>query len=491
LQSIVETHPLVACMCWMAGFRSRVGPWLLVVGLSSAATFALCFFCIHTVDPAIRATAIRARALSERAPSPLLRNSQTDVSLAVGDFQPRLFRKTDHWGYNGSCVHEIHAERHFGATLGYLHCELSSITFAVFPNHYAVIFAILIDLIWHIVHCRWRGTKLINPFLREVSLAIITFNIFYNPNFPEQVTRNPFICSASLVVIEHAIFILTSFIRMKRTQEGWRQLPGEHPHDLSDLEIVGKNPNDLSDLEIMNRYQMMSTTLPSVFSLFVCQLVLVLFYSWWINNRTESIGWAHGSGLQWFVGALLCNITNQTGTDFDFSFWWKLIRNNKEMKGHWDDDEEDLASGRMMVMGSVRVSYRAQAIFRMLMDFIVNLFIRGIVLFTAPIIMGVSNDSLEFIKDCLAVFFITKLDDLNEPICFLMDLKRKAQHDGRRLASGWLSSLWYFLFDTPDETCAIARFVAMEESKARCVAMEKRIKALELMEVRINALEKK
>lgn len=69
--------------------------------------------------------------------------------------------------------------------------------------------------------------------------------------------------------------------------------------------------------------------------------------------------------------------------------------------------------------------HRFEICVRMAMSFIVNSYIRQILLYTAPIMLSITRGNLEFIKDSLAVFFITKLDYLNEPVNFLSDFENK------------------------------------------------------------------
>jgi len=207
-----------------------------------------------------------------------------------------------------------------------------------------------------------------------MSLAIIIFNIFYNPNLPAQVTDHPFICTLVSISIEHAVWFFFDYVvQMKRQHKG-KDEEDDEGEDVEKL-LEGEQKNDLSDLKIVNKYQMMSMRFTPVFFLFVCQLTLAMFYMYSINCRTATEGWSNSSGLRWFIGILLCNITDkdQAGAVFDLPFWQKLISNKKEMT----------CKGRM---GCFRVSYWVQAILRMLMSIGVNLFTRGIVVFTAPIL---------------------------------------------------------------------------------------------------------
>jgi len=62
--------------------------------------------------------------------------------------------------------------------------------------------------------------------------------------------------------------------------------------------------------------------------------------------------------------------------------------------------------------GSIPVSFKRWWYIRLFFDVTINVGARNLVMFTFPILLG-SEAPLDFVKDCLAVFFITTLDDLD------------------------------------------------------------------------------
>lgn len=230
---------------------------------------------------------------------------------------------------------------------------------------------------------------------------------------------------------------------------------------------------------------MMSKSLTAVFFLFVLQIMFFLFYMQSFDNATRKDTWKNSSAVRWLVGVLVCNLTfkDQAGHTFQHKFWLKVICNHKEMEGHWDDEDTNLASGR--------VSYGRQAKLCMLMSFCVNMIIRETVFFSAPLLLGVSEEALDFFKYALAVLFLTKLDDIANPINFLEDMKMAAARRNKASENYYCSCLWlYETGDPPDETDAkiVAMERRMEASEMRMEAYEKRMEAYEK---RIQELEQK
>jgi len=171
---------------------------------------------------------------------------------------------------------------------------------------------------------------------------------------------------------------------------------------------------------------------------------------------------------------LLCNLAgeDEVGSTFHFPFWLKLLGNQKEMKWQLGEGEEETLPAQGRICFVFCVSYKNQARIRMTMSIIVNLFIRQIIFSTAPILLSVADDTLEFIKDSLAVFFITKLDDLDNPISFLRDLNRKRKNDTHT------DEFMSILFGTGNMFEEEA-WASQEETAAKFAAIEKRMEALE------------
>mmetsp|Transcript_52374 Transcript_52374/g.103952 ORF Transcript_52374/g.103952 Transcript_52374/m.103952 type:complete len:98 (+) Transcript_52374:2-295(+) len=71
---------------------------------------------------------------------------------------------------------------------------------------------------------------------------------------------------------------------------------------------------------------------------------------------------------------------------------------------------------------------------RMCMTLIINLYIRRIIISTAPVFLSAIDVPAEFLKDCLAVFFIVKLHELPAPVNWDKDLREKEDVERR---SSW------------------------------------------------------
>jgi len=285
-----------------------------------------------------------------------------------------------------SCFKMEGHDKLFTDALRSMECASSAAVFFLMGNLYAVALAVLVDVAWHITHYCFP-TKQMNPFLRNLCLGVLVLNIFYN-KFLHDFTW-PFTASSIMLCFESCIY-----------------------RGVDALTHRNINDEDLKKLTITNRYQLLSADFSRTFFLFLCQFTLGLFYIYELNNHTG--GWQDVSGWRWFIGLLLCNIAgeDEVGSAFDMSFWLTLLKKDGLM---------DLST-KMFICIPVKYKYEVRA--RMVGSMIVNMFFRRIIFCTTPVLLGVVNEPLDFVKDCLAVFYITKIDDLDNPIEFSKDLEK-------------------------------------------------------------------
>uniref|UniRef100_A0A7S1EXT2 Uncharacterized protein n=1 Tax=Noctiluca scintillans TaxID=2966 RepID=A0A7S1EXT2_NOCSC len=92
----------------------------------------------------------------------------------------------------------------------------------------------------------------------------------------------------------------------------------------------------------------------------------------------------------------------------DGSVWDQL----KQMFGFLPTHQRKLGHLKHRVLG-VKVPYNVDWTTRRGMDWFVNSVIRETIKFTTPILVN-SEEPLDFVKDCMAIFFLTQLDDLTE-----------------------------------------------------------------------------
>lgn len=345
-------------------------------------------------------------------------------------------------------------------------CEFSKWCFKVLAGRdcIALVLAslvLLITFIFHFIH-RLLDMPRLNSSLRELSLAVVVLNVFYNPR---RSNGYQFTWSGVILLIAACGSRLPDIIKhcRERRHPSQHLIHTEETEDTSDVdESQGgsegfDHSTSLSDVKmsqwlVMNRYQMMSMRFTSILALFWCQLALGMFYMY--SFLAGHKGWDNSSALRWFTAMLLCNLASEDGTGrtFHLPFWLKLI-SNKTMKNE---------------------GLRRQICIRMFMSFIVNLCIRRIILSTAPIILSVVDDPLAFIKDSLAVFFITRLDDLDHPINFKSDFE-KSKRIREEVASGsWFRRTFGLLFErgeTDDEVFASVQEV--RELKKKIAELER------------------
>eukprot|EP00418_Pyrodinium_bahamense_P049453 CAMPEP_0179186594 /NCGR_PEP_ID=MMETSP0796-20121207/92555_1 /TAXON_ID=73915 /ORGANISM="Pyrodinium bahamense, Strain pbaha01" /LENGTH=248 /DNA_ID=CAMNT_0020890599 /DNA_START=251 /DNA_END=997 /DNA_ORIENTATION=+ len=187
--------------------------------------------------------------------------------------------------------------------------------------------------------------------------------------------------------------------------EGMASMSPESRTALEEYQSATGRDGDDADLEVSNRYQALTNSFTATCLLFLCQATLGFYYIYELNHRSSEERFEGASPWRWFIGLSLCTIAGETelGGDFEVGYWVFLSK------------QEDLMKKRTRIFYCIPTTYSVELRIRGIMSLIVNLFLRRIILGTAPILLGVESP-LDFIKDCLAVFFITKLDDLEKPL---------------------------------------------------------------------------
>lgn len=130
------------------------------------------------------------------------------------------------------------------------------------------------------------------------------------------------------------------------------------------------------------------------------------YYMFDLNSDPDTHNVESVSFMKWFFAVVLTILAgeDEVGAPFNHEFWDHLC-------------EQKIASLKKPVFwGLWQIERRYEFRFRMVLSFIVNRIFRGIILGTGPIMLCVSGP-MDFIKDCLAIFFITKLDDLDDTEC--------------------------------------------------------------------------
>jgi hypothetical protein len=107
--------------------------------------------------------------------------------------------------------------------------------------------------------------------------------------------------------------------------------------------------------------------------------------------------------FQWVVGVAVTNVAGyeEAGSQFDIRVWNALRREIEETQKYKDES---------WALWWIWMKFYM----RMVFDFVINSFCREALLGLAPVLLSVS-ERMDFVKDCLAIFFIARMDDLPDP----------------------------------------------------------------------------
>jgi len=279
-------------------------------------------------------------------------------------------------------------------------CHFKKVSKKVISSDFAWILGLITLVLWHTLRFVHHETHL--PLMRNVSLGVIIFNFFYHTgsNFPDIVKTNPFTCSCILLVLECTVRRLMDALRRKRNT--YALAPRGDATNGAERKEDGENERTIS-----NQYEDLTTPFTKILLLFTCQATLGFYYVYELNHRSSDNKLEGISPWRWFIGVCLCTIAGESelGSAFEADYWFFLL------------NQKELIDKQRRIYGCITVTYRAEVWIRAVMSLIVNMIIRRIILGTAPIFLGVESP-MDFIKDCLAVFFITKLDDMEQTFLF-------------------------------------------------------------------------
>ena len=173
-------------------------------------------------------------------------------------------------------------------------------------------------------------------------------------------------------------------------------------------------------------YQDLTRDFSKVLGLFIMQAGLFTLYVKHMNapdapskdrNQVNFFYWCLGVLIQLFSS------NAQLGRSYNPEWWSALAEIDSEdhMSSGWDQLRQmfclmpharELGRRKHRVL-CVRVPYSVDWTTRRGMDWFVNAVIRETLKFTTPILVN-SEEPLNFVKDCMAIFFLTQLDDLTE-----------------------------------------------------------------------------
>lgn len=364
--------------------------------LTLGATVTLCIFYVQQqqqLDQAI--------SLSWQIESPAALRPWSPALLQVNEVEPRILQ--DAWKTcSKKDVDDTGEYKAFSNRLNDIECKLSRFIISSVGHGFSFGLAIFLLVFWHFLHgalcflsrqedhedhedpVTCRKTEM-NSFIRDLCLAVIVFNIFYGKQVRNETKDTwPFSKSCKVLLVE-AVFYRGVQAAFYKCESGTY------------------TEQKVTDLKIRNSYQQLSMRFTQILTIFVIQLALGLFYMHSLFNKED--GWKDTSGWRWFLSVLLVIYVgdDEHGEAFHMRFWLTV-----------------LLSGYERVSWQVKI----EMFFRMIMSMVINMFIRRIILCTAPIFLGTMDTPMDFIVNAMAIFYITKLDELDEDKKFGTDLKK-------------------------------------------------------------------
>eukprot|EP00415_Alexandrium_ostenfeldii_P000210 UN0210 len=145
---------------------------------------------------------------------------------------------------------------------------------------------------------------------------------------------------------------------------------------------------------------------------FIGQFSLMMIFVYELDRDKETKEACNVSFFKWFVASILTVLCGQSEVGQEYGpHFWELLQVSDAAKEHG------------YLIGPIRLENWYIFKVRHTFSFIVNNIFRMLVLGLCPIMLCVSTH-FEFIKDCLALFFITKLDDVDGGSSLLEELKQ-------------------------------------------------------------------
>lgn len=367
----------------MQVLHRQIAQLALVAALASVATLLVCRSFPQVVLPQGPVDGAPPRALADPEPT----------TKAFVKWKPNNEHQDE---VSGCFDDDAFTKRYaFSWMMEGLSCSVGFLIFRWFANAYMMGLCFCSCLLWESLN--W-GSKA-KSIWREANLQLMVLNIFFSEQQFDVVRNNRFASTCLFLFIEESI---TQYVNYKR-HYGPQQYGEE----------------DLKRLQIVNRYQKLSTRIGRVTLLCVCQLMLGLFYFYAFLQKIKNPQVLEtSSGVKWTLAFLLCNAAgeHEVGESFQQHFWLTVMKNLKE--------EQHPSACCQFFSCKYMNELRARRLFSIL----VNMYLRRIIFCSAPVLLALENDTLDFLKDVMAVFFITKLDEIDDPLNFHRDLPYKIRH---------------------------------------------------------------
>lgn len=241
---------------------------------------------------------------------------------------------------------------------------------------------------WHVVPMITDETKP-SKFWRQIGLNVFVFQIYYAPQFHFLSGKN-FVASIGFIFFD-TVMIFYFFSKVLK------------PSVREYLGVEQDGEEKVTELCADNWYKDITRQFRHCMLCFFAQSGLVMYYVFELNSDPKTHEESAVSMLEWIVALLIIEIAgdDEMGSSYESKYWDKLVKDMQLSGQHWH-----------FIVWSIPVPVWLELRLRQAMDMVINGMFRTMILGTAPIMLAV-EDHMDFVKDCTALFFILKLDDID------------------------------------------------------------------------------
>jgi len=248
---------------------------------------------------------------------------------------------------------------------------------------------------------------------RKFGVHAIVLQIYFNKNMPTFISSRPFVCSLFFAFFDNIVLYygteklvaaIASFFGTTKVPRGYLRLDSHGFHDdVLDEDVDDDGIDDDEKDVATSLYMDMLEPFRKVVPVFIVQGALGVFYVDELNSNKDTHNAKNADYLFWLIGVLVilyCG-PKQLGDPYSGVFWEGLHDKLKPVLHE---------HGRSSWCFSL--SYAQRFNLRRAMDFCINSLCRTVICNTFPILLS-TEEPLDFVKDCTAIFFLTTLDDID------------------------------------------------------------------------------
>eukprot|EP00928_Gymnodinium_smaydae_P057369 TRINITY_DN40620_c0_g1_i1.p1 TRINITY_DN40620_c0_g1~~TRINITY_DN40620_c0_g1_i1.p1 ORF type:complete len:355 (-),score=75.89 TRINITY_DN40620_c0_g1_i1:189-1253(-) len=263
----------------------------------------------------------------------------------------------------------------------------------------------------------WRR----GPLLRMFGQGLVVLQLYSDP---ELKGKYPFVLSCFLVFFDQVV--IQGAVMSK--------LEGNHLIDFEFLGLRATTENmvhvlkeerradvdEFSDMVVKNKYMDPSVPSRRISLLFIGQLGLMCYFIYTLNDDDDSHDINKINFVKWGLALILtmCVDDDEAGAVYVKSYWIpdSFMYGKAELRKVCIFEHPiaiELADKAREIFMFVSIPHGIDWKLRRYMDALINVLFRTVIMATAPMLLC-TEEPIDFIKDCLALFFISKLDDLDD-----------------------------------------------------------------------------